>query len=159
MKWEQVLLKWKSGSYPKFSKMKKPFIWKTSPYYTDSNYLEECIYAPGLNFQPNYSPFFTKFTKNSKYVVEFPNISGDTILVCPIPKRNKNYSSIYTFNKEASNTQKKAFWKKVAHVAKREQKKHGIIWISTHGFGVRWLHIRISKSPKYYGTSKLKLMK
>ena len=53
MKWEQVLLKWKSGSYPKFSKMKKHFIWRTSPYYNDSIYLEECIYAPGLNFQPN----------------------------------------------------------------------------------------------------------
>ena len=32
------------------------------------------------------------------------------------------------------------------------------VWISTHGFGVDYLHIRISISPKYYGSSKLQYL-
>jgi hypothetical protein len=156
MSWEKVLDKWEKGNYPKFIKMKKSFIWKTSPYFKNSQYKEECIDAPLLNILPNYSPFISKFKKNNKYSVNFANLSGDTILIVPLPQNSKNYSNIYTFNKNASITQKKAFWKKVAIIAKKEQKKHGIIWISTHGYGVSWLHVRISKTPKYYGTSKLK---
>jgi hypothetical protein len=160
MKWDKVLSKWENGSYPKFSKMKEPFIWRTSPsiQYQDSKYIEECIKSPSLNVPSNYDAFSSKFTKKNKYVVDFFNLSKDTVLVCPIPKNSKNYSNIYSFTKNASNTQKIAFWKKVASVARREQKKHGTIWISTHGFGVAWLHVRISSIPKYYGTSKLKII-
>lgn len=156
MKWKDVLKNWKNGVYPKFSNGKKPFIWRTSPYYTNSLYSGEIIYEPKLDVEPNYKPFSSKFKKKYKYVVSFPNLSGDTILVVPIPKRNKNFSSLYIFNKNASNTQKKIFWKKVAEIAIKEQKKHGKVWISTHGLGVAWLHVRISTSPKYYGNSKLK---
>ena len=34
--------------------------------------------------------------------------------------------------------------------------KYNKVWISTHGLGVPYLHVRISITPKYYGNSKLK---
>ena len=156
MKWNQVLSRWIKGYYPKFSNINDEFIWRTSPYYENSIYKEEFINVSGLDKNSNYSAFSSKFTKNIKYVVAFSNLSNDTMLVCPVPIKSKNYSSIYSFNKNASDTQKKAFWKKVAQIAIIEQNKHGIVWISTHGYGVPWFHVRISRKPKYYGTSKLK---
>ena len=156
MKWNKVLSQWKKGYYPRFSKVNNEFIWRTSPYYEDSSYKEEIINMTRLNDKSNYSAFSSKFNKNNRYVVSFENISKDAILVCPVPIQSKNYSSIYNFNKNASDTQKKAFWKKVAQIAIIEQKKHGIVWLSTHGYGVPWLHVRISRKPKYYGKSKLK---
>ena len=69
--------------------------------------------SPELNRNANYESFAIKFKKNSKYVVVFKNLSKDTVLVCPTPIKSKNYSSIYSFNKNASESQKKAFWKKV----------------------------------------------
>ena len=155
MKWITVLTKWKNGNYPKFSKVKKEYIWKTSSFYDDSNFKEEIIYSPGLKKPYDYSSFSKKINGKDKYVTSFSNLSGDTILIIPIPIKKKDYSNIFKFNQNASKTQKKMFWKKVANIAIKEQKKHGNVFISTHGFGVPWLHVRISKQPKYYGNSKM----
>ena len=38
-----MLENWKNGFYPKFSNAKKPFIWRTKPYYHNSNYSGEII--------------------------------------------------------------------------------------------------------------------
>ena len=35
-------------------------------------------------------------------------------------------------------------------------KKNENVWVSTHGLGVDYLHVRISNNPKYYESSKLK---
>ena len=101
MKWNQVLFRWIKGYYPKFSNIKDEFIWRTSPYYENSIYKEEFINVSGLDKNSNYSAFSSKFTKNIKYVVAFSNLSNDTMLVCPVPIQSKNYSSIYSFNKNA----------------------------------------------------------
>ena len=94
MKWTQVLFQWKKGCYPKFSKIKDEFIWRTSPYYENSDYKEEFINASELDKKPNYRAFSSKFKKDIKYVDAFINISKDTVLVCPVPVKSKNYSSI-----------------------------------------------------------------
>lgn len=35
-------------------------------------------------------------------------------------------------------------------------KKHNKVWISTHGTGVPYLHVRIDTTPKYYQINKYK---
>ena len=52
---------WENG-FSKFSKMKEPFIWRTSPYYQDSKYIEECIKSPLLNVPSNYDALASKFS-------------------------------------------------------------------------------------------------
>jgi hypothetical protein len=42
MKWDLIFNKWIKEDYPKFTKMKREFIWRTSPYYKNANYKQEC---------------------------------------------------------------------------------------------------------------------
>jgi hypothetical protein len=35
-------------------------------------------------------------------------------------------------------------------------KTHDKVWISVHGLGVNYTHVRISPSPKYYFDNELK---
>ena len=101
----------------------------------------------------DYSPFAKHIKKaKNKYVISFWNLSHDTLLIVPIPKRGKNFATLRDFIKNASITQQKALWKKVAQLALKSKG----VWISTHGHGVPYLHIRISATPKYYGQSKLR---
>ncbi len=84
------------------------------------------------------------------------NLSGDTLLIVPKERVGKNFSSLYYFMKEASDTQQRMFWKQVALEARNQLKHHPNIYISTEGTGVAYLHVRICTYPKYYGNSKLR---
>merc|ERR1711900_100963 len=52
--------------------------------------------------------------------------------------------------------QQRAFWKKVRDMASEELKTHDKVWLSTHGGGVPFLHVRIETRPKYYHTPRKK---
>ena len=153
MKWKTKLSNWKKGltlTYPK--KLKFPFIWRTSV--NNTPFKQEFIIEPYLSPIQDYSAFqeYIKKSKN-KYVISFWNLSGDAILIIPMPKHGKNYAHLKNFIDNASKTQQKAFWKKVAQIASQQSQP---IWISTHGLGVPYLHVRIDFKPKYYQHSKLK---
>ena len=161
MKWKNVLDNWYNGknlpSYRK--KIKNPYLWKTSHIDKDESSLfeEEFIEDIFLDKDQDFNDFKTYINKSkNNNVVSFLNLSGDTILVVPIPKKNKNFSNLKNFIDEASNSQQKQFWKKVVIETRKLLKNNDKVWISTHGFAVPYLHVRISKSPKYYGNSKLK---
>lgn len=101
---------------------------------------------------------FQEHIKNSqnKYVISFPNLSKDTMLVIPMPISGKNYATLRDFIDNAPEIQQQEFWKHVAEVAKKFMKKNGKVWISVHGLGVAYTHVRISTIPKYYFDSELK---
>ena len=105
-----------------------------------------------VNYFSQYGKDFQEKMETSKnpYVTSFPNLSGDTILVIPMPVKGKNYATLKDFMDEANETQQKEFWKHVAHVARKCMKKWKSVWISVHGLGVAYTHVRISSSPKYY---------
>ena len=67
------------------------------------------LLAINITYNFEYSEYF----KNSKnrYVVTFLNLSGDIILVCPMPMNGKNYATLKDFIDNASLTQQKEFWK------------------------------------------------
>ena len=78
------------------------------------------------------------------------------MLVIPMPVSGKNYATLKDFIDNAPKIQQQEFWKHVAEVAKKFMKKNGKVWISVHGLGVAYTHVRISTIPKYYFVSELK---
>ena len=93
--------------------------------------------------------------KQTSYATAFPNLSGDTILVVPMPKKGKSYATLKDFADNAPAKQQQELWKLVAKQAKKQVKKFRKVWISTHGLGVPYLHVRISSQPKYYFDTNL----
>lgn len=93
-----------------------------------------------------------KSTSESQSVVSFCNLSQDTYLVIPVPNGNTDaYSNhLMNFLTKGYEQQKhdliETFAKQALLMAENNQK----IYISTHGHGVPWLHIRLSLNPKHY---------
>lgn len=159
MNWNNVLDDWGKGRYYKYpDKIKNKFIWNTSVIKNNGNskFIEKFLIHPKLPTEQNYNSFksYIEQSKN-KYVVSFYNLNKDTLLVIPIPRKNKNYSTIKDFCDNASVTQKKYFWKTVSKLIKNYIKKHKYVWVSAHGLGVPYMHIRISNKPKYYFSKTL----
>jgi len=100
------------------------------------------------------SSSFQKYIDSStnKYVTSFSNLSGDSLLIIPIPKKNKDFTTIKDFIDNSSINHQKVFWKKVANEIKQRLKTKEKIYISTHGLGVPYFHIRLDDTPKYYKT-------
>jgi hypothetical protein len=160
MLWSQVLTNWKNGIVMKYPiQLKDRFHWNTSVLKNDGNveYKESFMINHKLPEIQNTKDFqeYIKRSKN-KYVTVFPNLSKDTILVIPIPVNGKNYTTLKDFIDNAPEIQQKKFWKKVAQVSEKVMNKDGKAFISVHGLGVPYTHIRISSIPKYYFDNELK---
>jgi hypothetical protein len=88
----------------------------------------------------------------------FPNLSGDTLLVCPLkPHQGRPdhpmYASIGPFSRKATHQQRVGLWRRVAQTMSRDLwDRHPDlpVFVSTSGEGVPWLHVRLSAQPKYY---------
>jgi len=166
--WIDVLDKWKNGHVIKYPKtIKSQFFWRTTAINkgkAHSNlYIDEFVETDLLDRKQDFSAFKSHFPSKShkshkprKTIVYFKNLTGDTMLIVPVPVLGKNYRYIKDFIDNASVKQQKELWRTVAIQAKKMLKTHGQIWISTHGRGVPYLHVRIDITPKYYGNSLLK---
>ena len=155
MKWNTLLKQWHDGytlTYPE--NINRAFFWETSPItLNDTECKQHFIESEQLDgMSQNYIAFIDKIKKSkNKFVTSFYNKSGDTLLVIPMPKRNKNYATLKDFIDNAHVTQQIAFWKEVSRKAKLWRNSYGTpMWISTHGTGVPYLHVRISSNRKYH---------
>ena len=157
MLWKEKIELWKSGVYQTYpNNIKSRFFYET--YVCDKNmknkYQEKFIENKQLQrITQDYSSFID-YIQNSKnqYVTSFINLSGDTLLIIPIPKKNKDYTTIKDFCDNASITQQKQFWKRVAIEIEKILRDNDKIYISTHGLGVPYFHLRLDKIPKYYNS-------
>ena len=160
MLWKEVLANWENGiplKYPK--QVKGKFQWNTSVLKNDGNVEFKQVFRTNdkLPLVQNKKDFAEHFLNSkNKHVVSFPNLSKDTMLVVPMPVRGKNYATLADFMKNAPEIQQIAFWKKAAETAKTFMNEKGKVWISVHGLGVGYTHVRISSSPKYYFNTDLK---
>ena len=146
-KWKEKLKEWATGKPQRYPiHITQPFMWNTNNT-INTLYREEYLECQSLPIHQDYTDF-KKFINNStnKDVVSFQSLSKDTILVVPMPRKNKNFATLKHFIENASNTQQVAFWK---HVAQLLEDNTGY-FTSVHGHGVPYLHVRISRSPKYY---------
>ena len=92
---------------------------------------------------------------NNSYGCVFPNLSGDALLIVPKPQVNvkdEGYTHLANFIRMAPTEQVEAFWKLVGTSYQRSLSgpDDEMIWLSTAGNGVPWLHFRLDKTPKYY---------
>ena len=141
--------------------IKKQFYWRTTPVNKTkmSVFKTEFVQTNYLNAKQDYSAYQSYFTNRAittdNSIVAFPNLSGDTILIVPIPVKGKKFTYIKDFIDNSSLKLQHSLWRRVAKEAKKLLKKHNRIWLSTHGEGIPYLHIRLDTKPKYYGKSKL----
>lgn len=155
--WNDVLKQWSDGKKLQYTNnVKLSFLYETSPIKNGKEkYKEKFIENKHLDrMKEDHSPFSEYINKSkNKYVISFYNLSRDTLLIIPTPKKNRNYTTIKHFIDNSSETQQKQFWKYVSKCIKKLIKNGNITyWISTHGFGVPYFHLRISSKPKYFVT-------
>ena len=105
------------------------------------------IRLPSL--KPNPKPF-QSFFDGKLLVVNFPNLRGDAHLVVPSPiSGQEDFTHLASFLRSAEEDQIHQFWQAVGRSFKSKINEEPI-WLSTHGLGVAWLHVRIDQYPKYY---------
>jgi len=157
MKWIDKINEWNNGvvlTYPK--NIKSRFFYET--FVCDKNmnneYKEKFIENNELDKLHEDYNSYKKYIESSKnkYVTSFHNLSGDTILIIPIPKKNKDFTTIKDFIDNSTLYQQKMFWKKVSKEIKKQLKNNDKLYVSTHGLGIPYFHLRLSKYPKYYQT-------
>lgn len=97
---------------------------------------------------------FADHLSDDKGATHFYNLRKDGVLICPNTCNGSAdpYQSLASFTKNAPMDQQHKLWKKVAEQAKKavEEKGDKPTWLSTHGLGVNWLHVRLDSTPKYY---------
>jgi hypothetical protein len=151
--WDDVLNDWENGIPLKYPKGLKRFQWNTSVLKKGVPFKQSFKEDLWLAQNQDFSAFQEHIKKSrNKYVVAFPNLSKDSMLVIPMP--GKNYATLKDFIDNAPKIQQQEFWKRVAKVAKKFVKENGQAWISTHGLGVDYTHVRIDPYPKYYDLSR-----
>jgi len=111
------------------------------------------IDAPGLEVPADAHTFRAEFAAAQSGVCVFRSLGGDARLVAPTPDQGTPvgvYSHLAAFVRGAPDEQVHALWSRVG-LAAMEGLDEKPLWISTHGGGVAWLHVRLDSRPKYYG--------
>lgn len=113
----------------------------------------------------NLSPFQEHFNRSGgSDVVSFTSLSGDAVLVSPVPvigyqyscddrdNEMRNYKDMEGFNNDAPQCQFNSLWQKIGEEMKRSLNNSGgaTRWLNTHGLVVNYFHVRIDSRPKYY---------
>ena len=70
----------------------------------------------------------------------------------------KIYNSIRSFLKDGTSKQINLLFSQIGITLEKllQDNQGKKVWLSTHGLGVHWLHIRLDFSPKYYQTQSYK---
>lgn len=130
------------------------FRWETPPLATDTT-------AEPFEFVVIDTPSFSQRATDSRSfsehvagrdddVVVVDNLGGDATLVIPTPQVDDDvYGHLASFLRGAPASQVDALWQAVARAA-AERSRDRPVWVSTHGGGVAWLHVRLDDRPKYY---------
>ena len=120
-----------------------------------SEYEVSIVESKRLNVvKPNPHPF-SQYFKGDDVIVTFKNRGGNALLVVPEPDNMSisDFSTISRFIKNADSDLSIKFFKAVFREWHQNFKNDtNYSYLSTHGLGVHWLHVRIDKKPKYYHT-------
>lgn len=106
--------------------------------------------------RPDPRPFLEHLNK-ADLAAAFPNLGRNAQLIAPaISGKPKQYAHIAGFVRHAPDEQILAFWQLVGQEFEQSIGPENK-WLSTAGFGVSWLHVRIDTRPKYYRHQAYKL--
>ncbi len=106
----------------------------------------------------DYTPFLEQIQDGSdinQIARSFYNKSGDTLLIIPYPHPTIQYPTIKEFIDYAPQEAKSEFWKFAVDQIKQFVLTHGKVYVSTHGLGVSYFHLRLCTSPKYYHSQSI----
>ena len=94
---------------------------------------------------------------NQDSIVTFSNLGGDAVMVvpCPIGQQPK-YGHLASFLRHAPETQIHKLWQSISAAMHQRLAADQVVWLSTAGMGVAWLHVRLDSRPKYYGYTPYK---
>jgi len=108
--------------------------------------------SPYLSRPPDSLAFADHFEQSpAKDILVFPNLGGDGIMIVPnYTAQESVYGHLAEFVRGAPELQQQMLWKTVAE-AMYQRLSAKPVWLSTHGGGVSWLHVRLDDRPKYYG--------
>ena len=98
---------------------------------------------------------------NSNNIYTFFNLSKKSILFSPCYNHNYNiniYNNICTFLRSCNLEQQFLLFSTVfsQYILQLKNNQNKLLWLSTHGKGVAWLHFRLDDSPKYISYSSYK---
>ena len=105
------------------------------------------------------APYAEYLTEEGSGAVTFPSVRGAyLLLVIPQdaagnPRRTPlTYLSLAQFVRTGPPGQIDTVWQATARAihAQRARWPGHVLWLSTHGLGVHWLHLRVSIKPNYY---------
>lgn len=126
--------------------------WETSPSLTgDEPFADVVLPAPVLaQTTANSAAFRNRLLAP---VVSFDNLGGDSRLV--VPSRPRKSAHLLEFLRHADADDVDLFFAMVAEEVLQwwSDPSRGPLWLSTHGTGVPWLHVRLDPRPKYYRSS------
>jgi hypothetical protein len=131
------------------------FFWECAPLTADDRPAAYAIVdAPALaGIRPDLAGFARELAARPGRVASFWNLSGDALLVVPRDE-GVPYPHLAAFARTAPADVADLFWARVGEEALRWDR--GPVWVSTHGLGVAWLHVRLDVRPKYYRTGELR---
>jgi hypothetical protein len=105
------------------------------------------------------STTFKQYFHNCKNeIVTFQNLGGDATLIVPCPLKTRDshelaYGHFAEFLRNAPLDQINTLLIRIGRQARKVLKElspRELIWLSTSGGGVPWLHVRFDSKPKYY---------
>ncbi|MBX3273625.1 MAG: hypothetical protein KF729_25400 [Sandaracinaceae bacterium] len=86
-------------------------------------------------------------------VAAFDNLGGDARLVAPAPSDGaprEAYAHLAACVRAAPAAQLHALFARAGLEARAALERWPVVWVSTSGLGVSWLHVRVERRPKYY---------
>jgi hypothetical protein len=134
----------------------KAYFWETPPINLskiDLLFEFVVIDSPQLaiaNSEPKVFAEYFAAANSNQQIVTFPNLNRDAFLVVPSPIADISiYPHLASFVRKAPMTQQHALWQTLGKTIEQRLNDR-LIWVSTSGLGVYWLHIRLDSLPKYY---------
>lgn len=130
--------------------------WETSPSLTgDEPFSDVALPSTALaGIRADRNAFAEHLTQP---VVSFSNLSGDSRLVAPSSPPGSAH--LLAFLRVAQPQQVDQLFACIAAevLAWWSDSDRGVLWLSTHGTGVPWLHVRLDPRPKYYRSALRRL--
>jgi hypothetical protein len=100
------------------------------------------------NFRP-----FAQAVSPGKSISIFPNLSGNALLAVPNQSEESRFNGrdLISFLQTAPTDLVHGLWKAIGvETTTAIETEAPFHYLSTHGLGVLWLHVRLEKRPKYY---------
>jgi hypothetical protein len=135
------------------------FYWECPPLSTKNSKkpFEFVLIRAQLHLKTTNPKNFEEYLQNcANGVVSFQNLGGDATLIVPCPiirdSISLDYGHFAAFIRSAPSDQINNLLVHIGQEGFRALKmsRPELVWLSTSGGGVPWLHIRFDSSPKYY---------